>query len=243
MNPMQYLDRERLDAIDAQTFRQNRPYPWVNPEGLLTSSGHQRLLEALPDVSQFAPLFNVPRKHGQQSHDRYALEYHSDLAVPQCWHEFVRELQGPRYTRFLQQMLNRRFFTLRFHWHYTPNGCSISPHCDSKTKFGSHIFYFNTDADWDTAWGGQTVLLDDGGRLQPKSAPRFEDFDRILTAETLGNRSLLFARGEQSWHGMRDIHCPEHAMRRVFIVVINAAVRTAARDFMRHVLGQPAKSY
>ena len=92
-------------------------------------------------------------------------------------------------------MLGRRFFSLRFHWHYTPNGCSISPHCDSKTKFGSHIFYFNTAADWDPAWGGQTVLLDDGGRLTPKSAPRFEDFDRVITAETLGNRSLLFARG------------------------------------------------
>jgi hypothetical protein len=155
----------------------------------------------------------------------------------------VRELQGPAYTRFLQRVLARRFFTLRFHWHYTPNGCSISPHCDSKTKFGSHIFYFNTAADWDPAWGGQTVLLDDGGRLQPKSAPAFADFDRAITAETLGNRSLLFARGAQSWHGMHEIHCPEHAMRKVFIVGIHAAVRTAARDFMRQVLGQPSKGY
>jgi len=240
---MTFLDVERLGALDAAAFQGSRPYPWINPERLLTPAGHQRLLEALPPVAQFAPMFNVKRKHGQQSHDRFALEYHPGLAVAPCWHEFVRELQGPVYRRFLQQMLARRFFSLRFHWHYTPNGCSISPHCDSKTKLGSHIFYFNTAADWDSAWGGQTVLLDDGGRLNPKSAPRFEDFDRVITAETLGNRSLLFARGEQSWHGMRQIQCPEPAMRRVFIVVINAAVRTAARDLVRHVLGQPAKSY
>jgi hypothetical protein len=240
---MQYLDAARLDAIDVSSFRRNTPYPWANPEALLRPAAYQRLLETLPDVAQLTPMFNVTRKHGQQPHDRYALEYHRGLDVAPCWHELVRELQGPAYTRFLQRLLARRFFTLRFHWHYTPTGCSISPHCDSKTKFGSHIFYFNTAADWDSAWGGQTVLLDDGGRLQPRSAPAFDDFDRAVTAETVGNRSLLFARGAQSWHGMREIHCPEHAMRKVFIVVINAAVRTAARDFVRHVLGQPSKSY
>lgn len=240
---MQYLDAERLDAIDGRRFQLSTPYPWVTPEALLRPGAYQRLLETLPDVSQFTPMFNVTRKHGQRPHDRYGLEYHPGLDVAPCWHELVRELQGPTYTRFLQRVLARRFFSLRFHWHYTPNGCSISPHCDSKTKFGSHIFYFNTAADWDSAWGGQTVLLDDGGRLPPKSAPTFEAFDRVITAETLGNRSLLFARGAQSWHGMREIHCPDHAMRKVFIVVINAAVRTAARDFMRQVLGQPSKSY
>jgi len=240
---MPYLDVQQLDAISARTFRDARPYPWVNPVGLLRPEAYQRLLESLPPVSQFEPLFKVTRKHGQQSHDRYALEYAPSLDVAPCWHELVGELRGPVYRRFLQRMLNRRFFSLRFHWHYTPDGCSISPHCDSKTKFGSHIFYFNTAADWDASWGGQTVLLGDGGRLQAKSAPRFEDFERVITAETLDNRSLLFGRNEQSWHGMREIHCPEHAMRRVFIVVINAAVRTAARDAVRRITGKAVKSY
>jgi hypothetical protein len=240
---MRYLDTERLDAIDRRAFRARSPYPWVNPEGLLTPQGYQRLLHSLPDVAQFTPLFGVTRKHGQQSHDRFALEYHRGLAVAAPWHDFVRELRGPAYTRFLRRVLDRRFFTLRLHWHYTPNGCSISPHCDSNTKFASHIFYFNTPADWVPAWGGQTVILDDAGRFNRKSAPRFDEFDRVITAETLGNRSLLFARGEQSWHGMRDIHCPEHAMRRVFIVVVNDAVRTTARNFVRRLRGQAAESY
>ena len=238
-----YLDTERLDAIDARTFQSRRPYPWVNPADLLTPEGYQRLYDTLPDVGLFTPVFGAVRKHGQQSHDRYGLAYRRDLDVGAPWHDFVRELHGPIYRRFLSRMLNRRFFILRLHWHYTPNGCSISPHCDSKTKFGSHIFYFNTPADWDPAWGGQTLILDDGGRFTPRSAPRFEDFERAMTADTMGNRSLLFARGAQSWHGMRDIHCPEQAMRRVFIVVITAAVRTTARDFVRQLRGQAAKSY
>lgn len=240
---MTYLNTERLDAVDAAAFQSSRPYPWVNPEGLLTAAGHQRLLEALPDVAQFSPVFGRTRRHGQQVHDRYALEYDPGLGVPAPWHEFVRELQGPRYTAFLRRMFDRRFFSLRFHWHYTPNGCSISPHCDSKTKFGSHIFYFNTTSDWDPGWGGQTVLLDDGRRFKPKSAPAFADFDHAITAETLGNRSLLFARQEQSWHGMHPIRCPEHAFRKVFIVVVNDAVRTAARSFVRRVRGQSVEGY
>ncbi len=238
-----YLDVERLEALDVQVFRSRSPYPWVNPEGLLTPGGYQRLLDTLPDVKEFTPLFGVTRKHGQQSHDRYALEYHSGMSVAAPWRDFIRELHGPVYRRFLRRMLDRRLFTLRLHWHYTPSGCSISPHCDSITKLASHIFYFNTAADWAPTWGGQTVILDDGGRLKRKSAPQFEDFDRVITAETLGNRSLLFARGEQSWHGMRDIHCPEHAMRRVFIVVVQDAVRTTARDFVRRLRGQAAETY
>jgi hypothetical protein len=87
------------------------------------------------------------------------------------------------------------------------------------------------------------VILDDGGRLQRRSAPRFEDFDDAIAADTLGNRSLLFAQGEKSWHGMREIRCPAHAMRKVFIVVVNDAVRTVARDFVRRVRGQPVKGY
>jgi hypothetical protein len=39
-----------------------------------------------------------------------------------------------------------------------------------------------------------------------------------------GNRSLLFARQGNSWHGVREIRCPEDRMRKVFIVVIDRYV-------------------
>jgi hypothetical protein len=85
---------------------------------------------------------------------------------------------------------------------------------------GSHIFYLNTEDDWQAEWGGQTLMLDDGGKLGPKSAPEFSDFPEPIVGETLGNRSLLFRRLQHSWHGVRVIDCPEGHVRRVFIVVI-----------------------
>jgi 2OG-Fe(II) oxygenase superfamily len=216
-----YLDAERLGAVDAEAFRSQKPYPWANPGGLLTEEGFRRLYESLPDVGQMQPVFGVQRKHGQKSHDRWALEYRPDLPVAAAWHEFVRELEGPIYRRFLHRLTGERFIRLNYHWHYTPNGCSVSPHCDAVHKIGSHIFYFNTAEDWDRSWGGETLILDDNGRFARKSAPAFEDFDRIIAGEALGNRSLLFRRRENSWHGVREIRCPQGAYRKVFIVVLN----------------------
>jgi len=34
-------------------------------------------------------------------------------------------------------------------------GCAVSPHCDAVRKLATHIFYFNTEADWDPGWGGR----------------------------------------------------------------------------------------
>jgi hypothetical protein len=110
---------------------------------------------------------------------------------------------------------------LRFHWHWATTGNSVSPHCDRKRKLGSHIFYLNTEDDWDPAWGGETIVLDDGGRFTRNSAPEFEDFDHAIHANALGNRSFIFTRLGNSWHGVEEIRCPEGAYRKVFIAVIN----------------------
>jgi hypothetical protein len=238
---MQYLDFQRLEAIDPAAYQAREPYPWANPEGALTEAGFEKLRETLPDLALFERRFGVPRTAGQQPHDRFTLEYTDATPVAGPWREFVEELKGERYRRILCRLFGRRQLALNFHWHYTPNGCSVSPHCDSTRKLGSHIFYFNTADDWDPAWGGETVVLDDGGRLAARSAPRFEDFDRALPSETLGNRSLLFTRRGNSWHGVREIRCPEGALRKVFIVVVNSdspldriRARLSGKDFERY---------
>lgn len=218
---MQYLDRAALDALDAEGFRRRRPYPWCNPAGLLTAQAFERLRDELPPLSMFDKVFGKARRYGQRSHDRYALEYRPGLALPASWQGFIDELQGPDYRRFLARMLGSDAFALHFHWHYTPTGCSVSPHCDARHKLGSHIFYFNTADDWDPAWGGETVILDDRGRFSRRSAPAFADFERAEASESLGNRSLLFVRNGNSWHGVREIRCPPDALRKVFIVVID----------------------
>lgn len=216
-----FLDYEKLAAMEGREFRQTSPYPWANPDGLLTEQGFKSLTGQLPDVSLFKPVFGRSRKHGQQSHDRYALEWSDDLAVSDAWKQFVEELRGPQYRDFLARMIGHDQFSLKFHFHYTPNGCSVSPHCDAVWKLGSHIFYLNTEADWKAEWGGETQVLDDRGRFSAGSAPAFEDFDEAMSSESLGNRSLLFIRAGNSWHGVKPIACPPGYLRKVFIVVIN----------------------
>jgi 2OG-Fe(II) oxygenase superfamily len=217
---MKYINEGLMRALDAGAFQVREPYPWLNPEGFLTQTGFERLVATLPDAELFDKRFGELRKHGQQSHDRLALDYNPELPLAPEWHEFVAELNGPEYGKFLARMFGRGALRLIFHWHYTPNGCSVSPHCDARRKLGSHIFYFNTEENWQPEWGGETLILDDRGRFPASSAPKFEDFDRVMPAAAIGNRSLLFMRREQSWHGVKEIRCPPAALRKVFIVVI-----------------------
>jgi hypothetical protein len=235
---MNYLDVQRLEAVDAAAFQRRDPYPWVNPAGLLTEAGHRRLLETLPDLSLFTFVANQQRRDGQPSHDRYALDYHRRLPVAQAWHEFVDELQGATYRRFLRRMLGRGSFTMGFHWHYTPQGCSVSPHRDAKRKLGSHIFYLNTGVDWDPNWGGQTLILDDGGGGDGNSNPIFEDFQRVIASDALGNSSLLFANRKNAWHGVSEIRCPADRFRKVFIVVIDDLVLGLRRRIAGRLRGE-----
>lgn len=233
---MHYLDFEKLDAIDADAFAEIKPYPFINPAGLLTDEGYSRLLENRLDVSALTPSFGRKRSHGQYSHDRYVLEYRPGLdVVPKPWNDFIAELRGPQYTRFIQRMYRCRTFLLNMHWHYTPNGCAVSPHCDAIHKMGSHIFYLNTPEDWDPSWGGPTLMLEDHGRFRVDSSPAFEDFDRVVASECIGNYSTLFARRKRSWHGVRELSCPEDRLRKVFIVVINRPALYAGRQALNWI--------
>lgn len=218
---MNYLNLARLDSLDGDDFQSQHPFPRINPEGVLTDAGHRRLVETLPDVSMFKKSFGYRRKHGQQPHDRFALEYSDGLPVAEAWQEFIAELRGPEYHDFVCRMLGIRRFDLNCHWHYATAGCSVSPHLDSARKYGSQVFYFNTTEDWDPDWGGQTVVLSDKQRRRRKANPEFEDLESVATSQAIGNYSLLFARGAHSWHGVRALNCPEGRMRKIFIVVIN----------------------
>ncbi|MCA1780534.1 MAG: hypothetical protein LC637_14490 [Xanthomonadaceae bacterium] len=216
-----FLDLSKLQQMDGAEFQARQPYPWANPAGLLTDAGFNTLVGQLPSLDQFKQVFGRSRKHGQQSHDRYALEWQDDLPVADAWKAFVDELRGPVYREFLFRMIGHDRFSLKFHFHFTPNGCSVSPHCDAVWKLGSHIFYLNTERDWKPEWGGETQVLDDCGRFPARSAPDFGEFDRAMSSKSLGNRSLLFIRSGNSWHGVKPINCPEGHLRKVFIVVIN----------------------
>jgi hypothetical protein len=218
----QILDADALAAIPTASFREADPYPWLNPEGVLTDEAFELLRANMPPLDLMKASFGRKRAHGQTPHDRYALEYHPDLDIHPAWHQFVAELNGPVYQDWLARLFATHRFRLTYHWHYAPQGASVSPHCDAKRKLGSHIFYFNTSDEWDASWGGETVVLDDGGKFSRASAPDFDDFDQSWSAHAIGNRSLLFQRQGNSWHGVKPLNCPEDRLRKVFIVVVNA---------------------
>lgn len=238
---MKYLNTECIERIEADTFKARHPFPWTNPQGFLTREGYEALLANMPDIETFTPFFGKKRKHGQQSHERYVLEYTDDVVLPEPWKAFVEELKGDRYRKLVRQLLGQSHVRLRFHWHYTPNGCSVSPHCDSRGKLGSQIFYMNSAEDWQPEWGGETVILNDNGRFEAQSSPAFEDFDEEFPAETEDNRSLIFGRRGNSWHGVHEIRCPEGAYRKVFIVVFEDVNprKIFMKRVMRLVKGKP----
>ncbi len=220
---MKYIDLNTLNNIDTDAFRAVNPFPWINPQGFLTDQGLQALTDNMPDVSLFESRFGYNRKNNQTGHSRYSLEYEDGLAIAPEWEAFIQELLSPEYRELVSRLMGTRHIRLRMHWHYTPSGCDVSPHCDSQVKLGSQIFYMNTRDDWDADWGGQTVILDDHGRFATKSNPAFADFDREWVAETMDNRSIIFGRKGNSWHGVKAINAPEGKLRKVFILVYEDA--------------------
>ena len=58
---MTYLDFDRLNVIDPAIFQAQKPYPWINPQELITPDGYQQLLTSLPDVSLLEGRFGLER--------------------------------------------------------------------------------------------------------------------------------------------------------------------------------------
>lgn len=244
---MSYLDLDRLSQITAQSseFLNRSPFPWMSLQGVIREDGFRRLVSDLPRPELFQPQFGLVRSYGQQSHDRYALQYSHrlDPELTPSWREFIGELHSEPYQSFVRQTFGLKpheRFVLSMHWHHAPNGASVSPHTDARRKFGSHIFYFNTPEDWDASWGGQTLVLDDAGRLSAHSAPKSGELREVGASEILGNRSFIFKRTEHSWHAVNPISCPPDRLRKVFIVVIN---RVNLQVLWRRVRGKDPDGY
>jgi hypothetical protein len=221
---MEYLNCDCTEGVSAADFQGRRPYPWVNLPGTLTSQGFEQLRQTLPDVSLFDRKVAVKRAFNQGYHDRYILHYRQGMKLAAPWQEFIDELHGKTYDSFV-----RRLFGLRRHsrviltmeWYYGWQGCAVSPHCDARRKLGTHIFYFNTDDDWKSNWGGHILIMDDQGRWKTHSGPSFDDLQVAASLDPRGNGSLLFQRTAHSWHGVRPLEAPPNHLRKLFIVTIN----------------------
>ncbi|WP_308389129.1 2OG-Fe(II) oxygenase [Acidithiobacillus sp. AMEEHan] len=229
----------------ATEFQERRPYPWLPIQGFLYQDAFDRLCGELPDPALFDSQIGYKRAHGQRSHDRLALQYRPALGpqLSEAWRRFIQELHSEDYLSFWRQMLGlstKTRIVLTMHWHYAPSGGSVSPHTDARRKIGSHIFYFNTPEDWDEAWGGQTLVLDDDGKWPRHSAPDFSALREVAASQVLGNRSFLFAQTDHSWHAVKAVTCPPGRFRKVFIVVGN---RLTPQVVWRRIRGKDADGY
>jgi len=231
------INPDRPVTLTVEQFNAITPYPWINFDGFLSPEKFAELHENFPPLDLFAWHQEMPRRDGQRPHNRYYLAYetsiyakrdhkskgvvrHDDL--PEVWQRFIEELnEGPAYRDFITRMLGVSDFDIRYAWHIGVTDSEVSPHTDSRKKLGTHIFYFNTDDDWNTAWGGETLVLE--GKLTTAANPDFDEFSNAHAAPFLNNQSFFFKNTPNGWHGVKALTCPEGRHRRLFNVIIEHA--------------------
>ena len=221
---MKYLNFDVLNRIDAKAYREQHPFPYIDVPAPLYEDAYRLLVETAPaDLSLFEKQFGIERKYGQKYHDKYFLAYSLSVPISEPWKEFIAEMESSEYRGFIEKMFNMRpgSYTMLFSWHYMPRGTCITPHCDTRTKMGSQLFYLNTPADWDSSWGGQTLALDDEGKMDWQSGPQISDFKNVFTSKSIGNTSFIFTRTDHSWHAVDVIECPDGRLRKMFSMVAN----------------------
>ena len=224
-----YFDEAVLESLVLDDFRSTKPFPWHHFVGALTTDAFRRLLADFPPRDLFRWRAGERGQYYSRPHDRWFLEYKPDgpsrpgaarkSDLPEVWQGFLDELEGDNeYRRHMIRWLGvDGELELRLTWHLGVTGSEVSPHIDTDKKLGTHIFYFNTEDDWEPAWGGNLLVLDAGGR-----DGRDRDFDEFRLAaeiDLLGNRSFLFKNNHNAWHGVRPLQCPPDRYRRLFNVV------------------------
>jgi hypothetical protein len=223
-----------IESVDTDEFNTKRPCPWVSLDGFLTPKAFEELYNSYPSINKFEKHKGIPRLNGQRPHDRWylALEHSiygdkkpgekgcialAELEKP--WQEFISNLESnSQYKDMVRDLLKEDDFCLRFAWHVASGGHDVSPHIDDPSKAGTHIFYFNTDQDWNQSWGGQTLFFD--GLKSDIENPGIEDFDVHIPAPNINNKSLLFRNTDNAWHGVYELANPEGTYRRLFNVIV-----------------------
>ncbi len=220
---MRYINFDVLNAIDAKKYQGNKPFPFIDFPNALFEDAYIQLVQTAPDISLFEKMYGIERSNGQKFHDKFYLEYTDTTPLSSHWKAFIAELHSDAYLRFIENMFNMRrgSYELMISWHYMKQGTCITPHCDTRKKIGSQLFYLNTTDTWKEEWGGQTLALDDEGKRDPYTGPALSEFDKVFTTKSVDNNSFIFTRTEHSWHAVDVIQCPPEEIRKMFSIVAN----------------------
>lgn len=259
-----FINNKLLQSFNIDEFKHNKPFPWFNFQTLLTPEAFRELCISFPPLEIFEKHAGIERGYGQRPHNRYYLAYEDSIYndihrennqgiakkenLPIPWQRFIEELETNQiYNNFIKSAFEVSNYNVRYAWHLGFNGSEVSPHQDSKKKIGTHILYFNTSEDWETTWGGSTLVL--GGKSSNSQNPEFEDFTIIKSTQVINNYSFLFKNTDDSWHGVRALTCPPGKFRKLFNVIyefpetpelsnkiyINSPL-TVGKKFLRKVL-------
>jgi hypothetical protein len=230
VNTHRFLNVQALSAYKAEVFLEGKSFPWQDFDAFLLPDAFQALYRDFPRRELFSRYWDAERTYGQRPMNRYHLGYrkqgeglsedgvivHQDL--PPAWRGFIEELETSKvYADFLKARLGKSDFERRYTWHRNVTTSEVCPHLDHKSKFATHIFYFNKGSEWDTSWGGKLLMLE--AKKTDAMNPEFDDFEKWTAVDILDNRSVLFKNTKQAWHGMRPLTCSERGERRLFNVI------------------------
>ena len=256
MNGNTLLDAACLIRADGQAFAAASPFPWCSLPACLTADAFERLTREFPSLELFERQQGIHPANILRPHDRYYLAFSDDdrdqgaagiaraVDLAPSWRQLIGELNGPVYQGFIRRLFGCRRVRTRFAWHLGHAASEVSPHLDAPKKLGTHLIYFNTQADWDPGWGGATLIL--GGPRGVPSHPDFDDFAIRRAAPFLDNHSLLFRNGPIAWHGVERMTPPPGHYRRLFTVVFEYPrtthlVRTGW-SWLHGLLGRPERN-
>jgi len=157
-----------------------------------------------------------------------------DLPAP--WQAFMEEIRSSRrYQAFADRAFGVQPMTVRFAWHLGFQGAEVSPHRDTDKKLGTHIFYFNTAADWSEEWGGSILVL--GDKKVRRKNPDITDFGSVRAVDIRDNRSFLFKNTVTAWHGVDALRCPPQRYRRLFNVIFERVEPRPQKTLFQRLTG------
>ena len=203
--------------------------PHANFVDFIETKHYRGLLKHFPSDDLFKDEFPKDRKHGQRPHCRrffcmgetlgstYFDEYLlAPRKLPPVWQNFVMTIKKDwKYKTFIRKVFGVDNFKIRFDFHRTRGGLDVSPHVDSISKLGSHLFYFMPEG-WTDDMGGKTIFY--RGKKVDTMNPEPDDFEDSVTTSVIGNRSCLFKNTEEGWHGVTQVNSIMH--RQICNVVI-----------------------
>ena len=220
MGRRNFLDHQLLESYDRRTFFQGKPFAWESFHRLLLPDAFETLYGDFPPLEMFSRDWGAERPYGQRPLNRYHLSYEGRENLPASWKDFIHELEtSSRYSAFIRELVGPVGTRRRYTWHLGVTTSEVSPHVDDGKKLATHIFYFNKSGEWDPAWGGRLLILEN--KKTPAMNPDFSDFEKEAAVEFTDNRSVLFKNEANAWHGVRPLSCPDVRTRRLFNVIFS----------------------